>query len=82
MLFACCLEASGSCSVLFVSGAFSKALEVYLKWVIEKEGREPLQEKSWYKQLDSENMHSTIAKLVLAETVVQKVIFPPADTTV
>lgn len=26
-------------------------------------------------------MHSTVARFVLAETVVQKVIFPPADTT-
>lgn len=31
---------------MFVSGGFSKALKVDLKWVIEKEGREPLQEVS------------------------------------
>lgn len=76
-MFACCLETSGSCSVLFVSGGFLKALEVDLKWVIEKEGREPLQEEVHYKQLDGENTHSTVAEFVLAETIVQKVIFPP-----
>lgn len=71
------METSGSSSVLFISGGFSKALEVGLKWVIEKEGREPLQEEVWCKQLDGENMHSAVAKFVLAETVAQKVIFPP-----
>lgn len=66
-MFACCLETSGSCSVVFVSGGFSKALEVNLKWIIE-EGREPLQEEVQYKQLDGENTHSAVAKFVLAET--------------
>lgn len=66
-LFACCLETSGFCSVLFVSGGFSKDLEVDLQWVLQKECRKPLQEEVEYKQLDGENMHGVVAKFVLAQ---------------
>lgn len=47
---------------MFVSGGLSEALKVDLKWVIEKEGGEPLQ--------DGENTNSSVARFVLAETVV------------
>lgn len=45
-----------------------------LKWVAEKEGREPLWEETQSKQLDGESMHSASAKIVLAEIAAQKVL--------
>lgn len=74
-LFACCPKASGLCSVLCISGGFSKVLEVDSKRVVGEEGRELLWEEVWCKLWDSENRHDTIAKFVLAEPVAQKVLF-------
>lgn len=61
-------------AVLCVPGGFSKALRVDLKWVTEKESREPLWEVTQSKQLDGESMHNTSAKFVLAEMAAQKII--------
>lgn len=73
-LFSCCPGNARFWSVLCVPGGFSKALKVDLKWVAEKEGREPLWEETQSKQLDGESMHSASAKFVLAEMAVQKVL--------
>lgn len=69
-LFSCYPENARFCSVFCVPGA----LKVDLKWVAEKEGREPLWEETQSKQLDGESMHSASAKIVLAEIAAQKVL--------